>query len=272
MGQARVDADHQPGGVDQRRAFGQHGLADQIDEARSGQRGDVRGPFPIGRPAQHDRRQAAAQPLREFGPAFVEPVLLRAGGKGGQDGGVPGDAGFPQQIPRPQTSRIWHGDVHRKALRRRAETHGEIPVLLADARIIHHPRNDLGHQPLAAFLRAQANPARGAAGPGPDAAFQQALQVQRQVVALGAQLAGKGGHFPGHPAVLTLLAQLLPVPAGQQMQAIQARIVAQQFAMRLLRQPGEVGFRPQASQGRDDARGHDDVADGAQANDEDAPG
>ena len=80
------------------------------------------------------------------------------------------------------------------------------------------------------------------------------------------------GHFPGQPAVLTLLAQLLPVPAGKQMQAVEARIVAQQFAMRLLRQPGEVGFRPQASQGRDDARGHDDVADGAQANDEDAPG
>ena len=104
-------------------------------------------------------------------------------------------------------------------------------------------------------------------------ALQQALEIDEQIIAGGAQLSDKGQHFPPGPQPFRTAAQGLhpPLPFGHQ-QPVKVRMPRDNVGRRLLDQPVNTGLGIMAAQAVERGQGMDDVADGACFDDQDMHG
>jgi len=100
--------------------------------------------------------------------------------------------------------------------------------------------------------------------------LQQALQVEDPVEALVPQVSPQLSEFLPDQAAGTGSPLFTPTPPGPQEHAVEPRIGLQQILVAGFGEPGDARVRIGGAQARDHARGHDDVANRAQADDQDA--
>ncbi|MPN31723.1 hypothetical protein SDC9_179197 [bioreactor metagenome] len=127
---------------------------------------------------------------RQTLPRRLRPVLLRPGGKGREHR----ISTWPQAHP-VQAVAHSRADIRLQAQTRQeihitqAQTQGQMPVFRADLPRLATGWHDLGHQPAATLTRGQANAPTRTRQPGQHPAFEQTLQIDRGVEAIGLQLA-----------------------------------------------------------------------------------
>ena len=125
-------------------------------------------------------------------------------------------------------------------------------------------------QQVAAFAGHDADAPGGACEPGADAAFQKALCIENQVELALTQVFAESLDGPPQRAPLARLPQLAPFGTGPYQDLLEMRVVAQQRGRRGFGQPADLGTRVALSQSRDEAGGHDHIAEGGESDDEDA--
>ena len=252
MGQAGIDADQQGGVAHQRSRFRQAGVTGKHHRSRFG-RGDAFGGGPVGGAAEDHRAQAefGREPRQQRLPGVFEPMLLRprrewrkrrvaarrqpALGKQSVDavGDRPGDVQPRQEI----------GGVE-------AQLFGEVAILRTDATVVAALRDDLGHQPLAAFARAEADASWRPRHPGQQPALEQALQVDRGIEAPFAQRARKAPHGAGELDQPAFAHQPAPFALRPKDQFVDGRVRLDQFVDAGLDQPCQMGIGMAAFQCR----------------------
>lgn len=208
---------------------------------------------------QQRSRTDRVQALGEGRPVRVEPVFLRTCREGQQaDGGCAGLLTCARR-----RCRQGHGE----RLGGEAEVGGETailprrPIWRRGQRRVH----PLRVKQLRSFARTQTDAAPGTACRRPDRTLEQTLRVDGEGEAARAQRAGE---IPGDGQGAQEVAA-----AGRRRQyqhLVEERMAVEQFFAHRRREPAYESVGPALAQGGKEGRGEDDVADGAEADDEDA--